>query len=195
MKFSVVCPYCSREVFFESSGVEQKVLCPFCQKKFMVSIIEPIEKNETPLTDKSKLPFRPDLEQSKKLINKVEKDIDEMEAEDVLDSFYAIEELISDYLENDELDIDTKTALLVIASRKQIDLSSGVKQHLQNSMPGVPLPTHLGYDVLSDIRERQGQYGESIQLCQQAIEEGWTGDWQTRLNRCRKTSMIRKKEK
>ncbi len=65
----------------------------------MVSIIEPIDKNESSLVDKSKLPFRPDLEQSKKLIDKVEKDIDEMEAEDILDSFYAIEELISDYLE------------------------------------------------------------------------------------------------
>mgnify|MGYP000886615042 CR=1 FL=1 len=194
MKFSVVCPYCSREVLLESSGVEQKVLCPFCQNKFMVTIIEPVDKNESLSEDKSRLPFHPDLEQSKKLIKKVEEDFNKMKAEDILDCFYALEELISDYLENEELDIDTKTALLVIASKKQIDLSKKVKQHLQKSMPGVPLTTHLGYDVLSDIRERQGQYGESIQLCQQAIEEGWAGDWQNRLNRCRKTSMIKKKK-
>jgi hypothetical protein len=55
-----------------------------------------------------------------------------MKAEDILDCFYALEELISDYLENEELDIDTKTALLVIASKKQIDLSKKVK-HIYKS--------------------------------------------------------------
>ncbi len=117
-----------------------------------------------------------------------------MEVENTLDCFYALEELISEYIEKDIKDDDTKTALLVIASRKQIDISKEVKEHLQKTMPGIPLPSHLGYETLSDIRERQGRYEECITLCQQAIEEGWTGDWQNRLNRCRKTSMIKRKE-
>lgn len=161
----------------------------------MVTIIEPVEKNEEVVANKSKLAFRPDLEQSDKLIKQVEKDLEEMEVENMLDCFYALEELISEYNENDMKDKDTKTALLVIASKKQIDISKEVREHLQKTMPGIPLPAHLGYDTLSDIRERQGQYEECILLCHQAMEEGWSGDWQNRMNRCRKTSMIRRKEK
>lgn len=195
MKFSVTCPYCSKEVLLASSEVGQKILCPACNRVFMVTIIEPVEKNEEVVANKSKLAFRPDLEQSDKLIKQVEKDLEEMEVENMLDCFYALEELISEYNENDMKDKDTKTALLVIASKKQIDISKEVREHLQKTMPGIPLPAHLGYDTLSDIRERQGQYEECILLCHQAMEEGWSGDWQNRMNRCRKTSMIRRKEK
>lgn len=195
MKFSVTCPYCSKEVLLPTSEIGKKVLCPLCHHFFVVEIIEPVEKKEDILANKNKLPYRPDLEQSDKLIKKVKKDLEEMEVENVLDCFYALEELISEYIEEDINDNDTKTALLVIASKKQIDLSKEVKEHLQQTMPGIPLPAHLGYDTLSDIRERQGQYEECIILCQQAIEEGWSGDWQNRMNRCRKTSMIKRKEK
>ncbi|HOK08858.1 MAG TPA: hypothetical protein PLT82_12725 [Candidatus Hydrogenedens sp.] len=195
MKFTVTCPYCSKEVPLNSSEVGQKVICPYCNKPFVVKIIEPIDKSETPpIADKSKLSFHPELEESKQLINKVEKDIDEMEAENILDKFYALEELISNYIEEQKYDPDTKVALLVIASKKQIEISKQVKEHLQKNSPGLPLPAHIGYITLSDIRERQGIYEECIIICQQALEEGWTGDWQIRLNRCRKTSMIKKRK-
>ncbi len=195
MKFSVTCPYCSREVLLASSVLGQKIVCPACQRNFMVTIIEPMEKQDSVISEKVKLSYRPDLEQSEKLIKKFEQDLEEMEVENVLDCFYAIEELISEYVENDMQDEDTKMALLVIASSKQIDISKEVKEHLQKTMPGIPLPAHIGYDTLTDIRERQGRYEECILLCQQAMEEGWTGDWQNRINRCRKTSMIKRKEK
>lgn len=195
MKFSVTCPYCSKEVLLPSSEIGKKVLCPACNHIFIIKIIEPVEEKESVIANKNKLAYRPDLEQSDKLIKKVEKDLEEMEVENILDCFYALEELISQYIEEDIKDNDTKTALLVIASKKQIDLSREVIEHLLQTMPGIPLPAHLGYDVLSDIRERQGQYEECIVLCQKAIEEGWSGDWQNRMNRCRKTSMIKRKEK
>ncbi len=195
MEFSVTCPYCSKEVLLPSSEIGKKVLCHACQRIFVVEIIEPVEKNEGIIANKNKLAYRPDLEQSDKLIKKVEKDLEEMDVENVLDCFYALEELISEYIEDDIKDNEMRTALLVIASKKQIDLSKEVREHLQQTMPGIPLPAHLGYDTLSDIRERQGQYEECIVLCQQAIEEGWSGDWQNRMNRCRKTSMIKRKEK
>ncbi len=195
MKFSVTCPYCSKEVVLPSLEVGQKIVCPTCQRVFMITIIEPVDKNDDAITSKSKLDYHPDLEQSKELIKKVEKDLKEMDVENVLDCFYALDELISEYIERDIDDEGTKTALLVIVSKKQIDISRDVKEYFEKTMPGIPLPTHLGYDTLLDIRERQGQYEECILLCQRAIEEGWTGDWQNRMNRCRKTSMIKKKEK
>lgn len=195
MKFSVTCPYCSNEVLLASSELDQKILCSACQRVFMLTIVEPVKENGDITPDRSKLLFRPDLEQSEKIIQKVEKDLEEMEIENVLDCFYALEELISGYIDNESEDNDSKTALLVIASKKQIEISREVKEYLQKTMPGIPLPAHLGYETLSDIRERQGKYEECIAICQQAIEEGWTGDWQNRLNRCRKTSMIKRKEK
>lgn len=48
------------------------------------------------------------------------------------------------------------------------------------------LPQHHGYKQLAIIREREGNLNEAIRLCQQAMDEGWKGDWPQRLERYRK---------
>lgn len=194
MKFTVTCPHCSKSVSISSSIIGQKVTCPYCNTAFLITLIEPTDEQAPTSSAKTRLPFRPDLETAPQLIQKVEMDIQKMDTENTLDLFYALEELISLYSDDETIDLDTKTALLVITSKKQIEISAPVKEHLSKHSPGLPLPAHLGYATLADIRERQGKYEETIQICQQAIAEGWTGDWQVRINRCRKTSFIRKKK-
>jgi tetratricopeptide (TPR) repeat protein len=47
------------------------------------------------------------------------------------------------------------------------------------------LPQHYGYKQLAIIYEKQGCFNEAIRLCKQALEEGWKGDWETRIRRLR----------
>lgn len=52
------------------------------------------------------------------------------------------------------------------------------------------LPSHVGYKQFAIILEKNKEYEKVIKLCKQAKEEGWSGDWDKRIERCTK-----KKEK
>lgn len=49
-----------------------------------------------------------------------------------------------------------------------------------------PLPSHRGYQQLAIILEKEMKYREVIELCTEADKQGWSGDWQHRIERCRK---------
>jgi hypothetical protein len=48
------------------------------------------------------------------------------------------------------------------------------------------LPEHIGFKRLCIIRENQGNYEEVIRLATQAKEEGWTGNWDNRIEKAKK---------
>jgi len=48
------------------------------------------------------------------------------------------------------------------------------------------LPAHDGYKQLSIIREKQGDLAEAIRISRQALEQGWSGDWEQRIERYEK---------
>jgi hypothetical protein len=48
------------------------------------------------------------------------------------------------------------------------------------------LPAHRGYQQLSIILEKRANFREVIVLCARAQKEGWSGDWEQRIERCRK---------
>ena len=45
------------------------------------------------------------------------------------------------------------------------------------------VPSHTGYYQLAVIDDKQGRWAECIQLCRQALEQGWAGDWEKRIAR------------
>jgi hypothetical protein len=45
------------------------------------------------------------------------------------------------------------------------------------------LPGHKGYQQLAVILEKQGRFQEAIDLCTQAAQQGWGGDWEHRIER------------
>ncbi|MCY4085964.1 MAG: hypothetical protein OXG37_03535 [Actinomycetia bacterium] len=49
-----------------------------------------------------------------------------------------------------------------------------------------PLPGHKGYEQLAIIREKQKDYKSAIELSQKAKKQGWAGDWDRRIVRCRR---------
>lgn len=47
-------------------------------------------------------------------------------------------------------------------------------------------PGHRGFTQLAIIREKEGNFEAAIALAEQANAQGWTGDWDNRINRLRK---------
>ncbi|MFC4077926.1 hypothetical protein [Salinithrix halophila] len=48
------------------------------------------------------------------------------------------------------------------------------------------LPQHYGYKQLAIIYDKKGDLDRAIELCKQARDEGWKGDWTTRIERYEK---------
>lgn len=51
-------------------------------------------------------------------------------------------------------------------------------------VPPFRAPTNLGFKQLAIIREKEKNYPEAIALCQEAMKQGWAGDWDVRIARC-----------
>lgn len=68
----------------------------------------------------------------------------------------------------------------------QIELAPRASSAFFDAYPDSPLPTHVGYDQLAVIYEKQEKLAEAITLCNQAKKQGWNGDWDKRIARCEK---------
>jgi len=49
-----------------------------------------------------------------------------------------------------------------------------------------PLGNNVGYDYLVIILEKRKEYSEVIRLCTEAKNQGWEGNWDQRIDRCKK---------
>lgn len=102
--------------------------------------------------------------------------------ENGLDEHFKIsEEIVSCYRQRDKIPGMLEKA--IEACRKQIDLSLRAAQLFKDEYPNQPLPCHVGYDQLVIIYSKQSKYKEAIDLCKQAKEQGWCGDWDKRIKR------------
>lgn len=103
---------------------------------------------------------------------------------DVLGNHFVYSEMIPIYYPQRE-----KVGMLdkvIAACKDQIVLASKVVKAFLKEYPNQPLPAHRGYQQLSIILDKQGKYQEAIDLCEQAKQEGWSGDWGKRIQRYRK---------
>lgn len=75
------------------------------------------------------------------------------------------------------------------ASKLQIGLAEKAAKAFRSKYKDSPLPGHKGYQQLAIILEKQGQFDEAIELCRKANKQGWAGDWEKRIERCRKKAV------
>jgi hypothetical protein len=80
------------------------------------------------------------------------------------------------------------------ACRKQIALAPRAADVFNREWKLIPRP--VGFWQLAVILEKQGNYNRAIALATQALEQGWAGDWEKRIARCkqrlgRRTSAVR----
>ena len=73
--------------------------------------------------------------------------------------------------------------LAFAACHKQIRISTAAAQAFRSRAAGKPLPVHLGYQHAATILEQQDVCARAIEICKQAQEEGWSGNWEWRIVR------------
>ena len=83
--------------------------------------------------------------------------------------------------DNDEFALSSA----VEACKQQIGISEKAKEAFIKEM-GLPLPGHVGYKQLCIIMEKQKNFEEVIRLSKIAKEQGWSGNWDKRIEKCKK---------
>lgn len=72
--------------------------------------------------------------------------------------------------------------LAFAACYKQMQCAAQAAEALRERFPGKPLPPHFGYQRTASLLEEQGAYGRAAEICRQAKEQGWDGNWTWRLH-------------
>jgi tetratricopeptide (TPR) repeat protein len=114
------------------------------------------------------------------LIEKAEEHIQENEFP-VLDRHFLFQQKIVTHYKDREKPGNLKKA--VEACYQQITLSEEAATAFRKEYGDGQLPAHKGYQQLAIILDKQGEYDEAIEICQRAIQQGWSGDWENRIKR------------
>jgi len=69
--------------------------------------------------------------------------------------------------------------------RRQIEISEKAKKDFLNEFDS-NLPSHTGYKQLAIILEKEGKISKAIDLSKKAKNEGWTDDWDKRIEKLEK---------
>lgn len=121
---------------------------------------------------------------ARRLVAKAE----EMAGSDVLDRHFSYQAMIQTYYADRDADPTAlKTAL--DACEKQIALAPRAAKAFERKWPNAPLPAHLGFSQLAIVREKQRHYAEAMELSNEALRQGWNGDWEKRIARCEEKSL------
>ena len=76
--------------------------------------------------------------------------------------------------------------LAIKACEKQISISKDAAKGFKKAQYLKDIPEHTGYKQLAIIREKQRRFVEAIALSRRAQKQGWTGDWEKRIERLEK---------
>ena len=125
-----------------------------------------------------------DLPLARRIIDKAVS-VGEGEAGPILDRHFTYGRMIQVYYRDRTRDPGA-LEMAVEACQKQIALGLNASKAFLNEYPNRPLPRHTGFEQLAIIREKDRDYSAAIELSQQAHEQGWAGDWQKRIERCRR---------
>jgi len=101
-----------------------------------------------------------------------------------LDLHFLYQSKIQIYYRNRD-DDEFALSLAIEACKQQIGISGKAKEAFIKEM-GLPLPGHVGYKQLCIIMEKQKNFEEVIRFSKIAKEQGWSGDWDKRIEKCKK---------
>jgi hypothetical protein len=99
-----------------------------------------------------------------------------------LDAHFAYGQMIKNSYRVREVD-SSALELAIFACKNQIVLAPQAAKAFRRESRSNELPCHAGYEQLAIILEKQKDYSGAIQLCNQAKEQGWNGDWDKRIAR------------
>lgn len=107
-----------------------------------------------------------------------------LKSKDPLDMHFALSSLITLYYrDRDQADYYDKA---LAYCRAQIKIQTVAAKAFLKEYPKQPLPSHVGYEQLAIVLEKEKRYQEAIDLAKEAKQNGWAGDWNKRIERCYK---------
>jgi hypothetical protein len=74
----------------------------------------------------------------------------------------------------------------ISACKKQIEISAKAKVQFKKEYKKSPLPSHTGFEQLAIIEEKRGNFKSCIDISTTALKEGWSGDWENRIERVKR---------
>ena len=101
-----------------------------------------------------------------------------------LDQHFVYYNMIRVYYRDRENNEDA-LPLAIDSCENQIALAPHAAREWRADNPRDGLPLHPGFRQLAIIREREGNFEEAIRLSEEALRQGWSGDWERRIERCR----------
>jgi len=120
-----------------------------------------------------------------KLIEKAESSLSNRTP--IMDRHFLYQVKMEIYYRNRDMD-DFALSSAIEACNQQIALSTKAKQSFVKQWG--ELPSHAGYKQLCIIMEKQKKYDEVIRLASEAKKQGWTGDWDKRIEKCMKKKNV-----
>lgn len=108
-----------------------------------------------------------------------------MAENDLLGLYFTYHQMIRLHLRWKEHFLDAAD-LAFAACHKQIRISAQAARTFCERYPGKPLPVHLGYQHAATVLEQEDVCSRAIEICKQAMDEGWSGNWAWRVQRMAK---------
>jgi tetratricopeptide (TPR) repeat protein len=69
--------------------------------------------------------------------------------------------------------------------KRLIKIAPHVKRAMIKEYYGsTDLPRHLGFEQLAIIEEKRKNFDSAISISRNALEQGWSGNWEYRIERC-----------
>lgn len=124
-----------------------------------------------------------DREIARKIVQKAEELA--QKGTDVLDLHFTLQQEIEIYYRDRDTD-PTALDKAIKACKEQIKIAPKAAQAFLKEYPNQSLPAHVGYSQLAIILKKQGEYKKVIELCEQAKNQDWAGDWDRRIEEAKK---------
>jgi len=74
--------------------------------------------------------------------------------------------------------------IAIQSANKQISISQSAASAFKSEYPNNSLPSHASFKQLAIIYEKEKSFDKAITLCKKALNEGWSGEWEKRIERC-----------
>jgi len=105
-------------------------------------------------------------------------------SEDPLDRHFILQGLIQMYYRDRDRPGFYEQAIAYC--KEQINMQHAAAAKFKSEYPDQLLPAHVGYEQYAIILEKEKKYDEAIALSTEASDNGWAGDWDNRIERCKK---------
>ncbi len=181
-------------------GLAEWWMSEFCEvdRKFIVQKYQPMGAGERSIIEgnlsfssQSALSFLTDLSCwfrkdderaiAVRILRKAEEYVNENT--DVLDIHFFYGHKVSTFYKDRDR-VEGALSEAIAACNEQIKIAKRAKRAFLKEYKARPLPCHKGYEQLAIIYEKQKNYIRAIHISQHALSQGWSGDWDKRMQRC-----------